>query len=89
MKIYACCFNDEEIKQFIISSCSKKEKCPNCGLISEYVEIDELLDFFFDFISVFTKDDYGIPLYILIQQDWNIFSDNFKYQDVLNEVLEL
>jgi len=89
MKICTCCFNDEEIKQFIISFCSQKGKCENCGSISEYVEIEELLDFFFDFLSVFTKDDDGIPLYILIQQDWNFFSDTFNYQEVLNEVMKL
>lgn len=89
MKIYACCFNDEEIKQFIISSASQEGKCANCNSISKYVEIEELLDFFFEFLSVFTKDEDGIPLYKLVQQDWNIFSENFNYQDVLNEVMLL
>ena len=88
MKIYACYFNDEEIKRIISSSVSQKGKCANCGLNSEYVEIEDLLEFFFDFLSVFTKDDEGIPLYILIQQDWDIFSDNFSCQDVLNAVLQ-
>jgi hypothetical protein len=89
MKIYACCFNDEEIKQFIIASVSQKGECANCGSISEYVEIEELLDFFFDFLSVFTKDNDGIPLYRLIQKDWNIFAENFNCQDVLNKVMQL
>jgi hypothetical protein len=89
MKFYACCFNDEEIKQFIISSASQEEKCINCNSISKYVQINELLDFFADFLSVFTKDDDGIPLYTLIQQDWNIFSANCNCQDVLNEVMQL
>jgi len=88
MKIHACCFNDEEIKQFIISSSSQKEECVNCGSIAEYIEIEELLDFFCDFFSIFTKNDNGIPLYELIQQDWNIFSENSCYQDILNAILQ-
>jgi hypothetical protein len=89
MKVCACCFKDEEIKQFIISSNTEKIVCPYCGNYSEYVEIDELLDFFSDFIAIFTKDDNGIPLIELIQKDWELFSTDTKNQEILSEILPL
>jgi hypothetical protein len=89
MKVCACCFNDEEIKQFIISSAAGKTDCSYCGNYSEYMEINELLDFFSNFIAVFSKDNNGIPLNELIQKDWNLFSPETNYQEILSEILQL
>jgi len=86
MKICACCFNDEELKQFIISSAKEKVDCPYCGSNSESIDISELLDFFFDFFSIFSKDDKGITLPELIQRDWSLFSDDTNVQEFLTEI---
>ena len=86
MKICACCFNDVELKQFIISSAKEKADCQYCGSNSESIDISELLDFFFDFFSVFSKDDKGITLSELILQDWNLFSDDTNVQEILAEI---
>lgn len=88
MKICACCFNDEELKQFIISSSKERIDCPYCNSNSESIDISELLDFFSDFFSVFSNDDEGITLSELIQQDWNLFSDDINVQEVLVEILQ-
>lgn len=86
MRVCACCFKDEELKQFIISSANEKADCPYCGNNSESIDISELLDFFSDFFSVFSKDDKGITLPELIQQDWNLFSDDTNVQEILTTI---
>ena len=44
------------------------------------------MDFFFDFFSVFSKDDEGIGLPELIHRDWNLFSDDTNVQEILTEI---
>jgi hypothetical protein len=89
MKVCACCFSDEDIKQFIISSSLGKAVCPYCGKYSEQINIAELLDFFADFIAIFFRDEKGIPLMDRIQRDWNLFSTDTNYQKILSEILPL
>jgi hypothetical protein len=88
MKIFACCFNDEEIKQFIITSAKETDKCPYCESKSEYIKIEELLDFFLDFLSVFIKDSGGIPFSNIIEKDWGLFASQIACKKIMNEVLK-
>jgi len=89
MIVCANCFNDEEIKQFIISSATEKADRPYCGNHSEFIDIYELLDFWNSFLYVFKKDNNGIALSELIQKDWNLFSSETNRQEILTEILQL
>ena len=89
MKVCTCCFNDAELKRFISSISSEKGKCDCCskGINSELIEIEELLDFFDEFIGIFKADNDGKPLADLIQNDWNLFAGNVKSNVILSEIL--
>lgn len=89
MKVCIDCFNDLELKQYIFSNSVEKGKCDYCneGINSELLEVDELLDFFADFIGVFSLDEKGIPLVDLIQNDWNLFSSKSECQAILSDIL--
>ena len=91
MKICANCFNDKEIKNYIISASKGDKKiCDCCKEQSEVIELEELLDFFDEFISVFKKDEInGIPLIELVQNDWNFFSSTNCANTIINEVVNL
>jgi len=55
MKVCVHCFNDLELKQFIVSNFRFKGRCDYCeeDSNSELIEIGELLDFFAEFIQIF------------------------------------
>jgi len=89
MKVCVHCFNDLELKQFIISNSVEKGRCDSCsdGLVSELLDIKELLDFFAEIIKIYKIVDKGIPLVELIQHDWNLFSDKSDCQKVLRNII--
>lgn len=89
MKICVHCFNDLELKQFIVSNSSEKGKCDYCedGSNSELIEIGELLDFFAEFIQIFKFSATGIPLAQKIQKDWNLFSGEATCNNILSDIL--
>jgi len=89
MKVCPHCFNDLELKQFIISSSIEKGKCDYCinDIDSELLDINELLDFFAEFLQLFRADPHGIPLTKLIQKDWDIFTEKSIAQNILSEIL--
>jgi hypothetical protein len=89
MKVCTCCFNDEELKAYVLTNSTEKGKCEYCcnGLNSDLIEVDELLDFFETFINVFKSDESGISLIELIQKDWNLFAGNTEANNVLSDVL--
>jgi len=64
MKVCANCFNDKELKLFIISNTAENGKCDYCNddSITAILDISELLDFFAEFFQVFKLDPAGIPL---------------------------
>jgi len=76
MKVCVHCFNDLELKQFIVSNFRFKGRCDYCeeDSNSELIEIGELLDFFAEFIQIFKFNATGISLAQKIQKDWNLFS---------------
>jgi len=88
MKVCVLCFNDLELKRFIVSNSNEKGKCDYCsdGINSELLEVDELLDFFAEFIQIFKIDPNGIPLIKLIQNDWNLFSTEAVCNNLLSEI---
>jgi len=89
MKVCIHCFNDEELKRFIISNSTGKGKCDYCvdSIDAELLDVDELLDFFAEFIAIFKIDSQGMALTKLIQNDWNLFPDEWKCNIILSDIL--
>lgn len=74
MKLYANCFRDEEIRQFINTYSSNIETNPYIhGDESFVIDFWELADFFSSLFSIYDTDSNGEPLFELIQADWDIF----------------
>ena len=86
MKICKNCFNDIEIAKFIESSGSTGT-CEVCGN-SEYavIDLEELLDYFVEFLELFKKDDTGIPLIEIIKNDWNTFATDQSANIIISEI---
>ncbi len=91
MKVCAECFNDIELRQFIESNSSERGECSYCrkGVASALLDINELLDFFEEFIAIFEVDPDGTPLYSIIQKDWNLFSIDSTSSNLLSDILLL
>lgn len=89
MKVCVHCFNDLEIKQFIVSNSNEKGKCDYCedGSSTVLIEIGELLDFFAEFIKIFKYSATGIPLAQKIQKEWNLFSGEATCNNILSDIL--
>jgi hypothetical protein len=88
MRICACCFNDEEIKQFITYSSKEVVSCDCCGQNSNVIDLYELFDFFTELLGLFAKEDNGFTLVDLIQKDWNIFSSTDCANTILSAIIE-
>ena len=87
MNVCANCFNDEEIKQFIVTSSTTIADCDCCGQRSKIVDLSELSDFFIEFLGLFVKDDNGCNLVQLTQKDWNIFSSDICARTILSTII--
>jgi hypothetical protein len=89
MKVCSHCFSDIELKQFIQVNSKEIGDCNFCkkGINVELLDIEELLDFFAEFIGIFTPDQNGTSLPELIQSDWELFSTDIDYNDILTEIL--
>jgi hypothetical protein len=89
MKVCINCFRDIELRQFIQVNSQEIGRCNFCSSEedAELLDIVELLDFFAEFIGVFTPDQHGIPLPELIQSDWELFSSDFECNNILTEIL--
>ena len=90
MKVCIHCFNDEELKQFIITNSTENGKCDYCndGTNTDLLDIGELLDFFAEFIAIFKIDPKGIAFSKLIQNDWNLFSGELECNIILSDILQ-
>lgn len=87
MKVCDQCFNDDEIKRFIIASSIEQGTCECCSNSGSLININELLDFFLEFVSIFTHDDLnGKPLIEIIQEDWDIFSSHLVGSKILSGI---
>jgi hypothetical protein len=89
MKICANCFQDEEIRQFINSTASEIGTCDYCKEESAIIDVEELLDFFTEFLSIFRLDENGVSLISLIQEHWKIFINNEVGKTMLSDILTL
>lgn len=87
MNVCANCFNDEEIKQFIITSSSATATCDCCGQTSAVVDLNELSDFFIEFLGLFVQEDAGTDLVELIRKDWNLFSSKSCAENILSAII--
>ena len=89
MKVCIHCFNDLELRQFIITNSTERGKCDYCAdsIDTELLDVGELLDFFAEFIAIFKLDSQGITFSRLIQNDWNLFSDEWKCNIILSDIL--
>lgn len=87
MNVCANCFNDEEIKQFIITSSNATAACDCCGQTSAVVDLNELSDFFIEFLGLFVKEDEGTDLVELIRKDWNLFSSKACAENILSAII--
>ena len=75
MKICSNCFNDEEIKNFIISSSSEIAHCDCCENDDCVIDLSELYDFFIEFTGLYCKDEgSSTDLIEALNSQWNIFS---------------
>lgn len=87
MKVCDCCFRDEEIKRYIVSTSTEKGICECCSEDSNIIEINELLDFFSEFLSIFKHDEKGSPLIYMVQHDWSIFTSIDSAYKILSTVI--
>jgi hypothetical protein len=91
MNVCINCFNDIELKQYILFNSLQRGVCDYCNVDqeSELIDVIELLDFFAEFLSIFKIDPEGIPLIDLIQTDWNLFSNHPENHHLLTEILTI
>jgi len=89
MKVCIHCFNDLELRQFILTNSTEKGKCDYCADSpdTELLDIGELLDFFAEFIAIFKIDPKGIAFSDLIQNDWNLFAGELECNKILSDIL--
>ncbi|WP_435255457.1 RES domain-containing protein [Tenacibaculum sp. A30] len=90
MIICSNCFDDLEVKKFIESNSKNIDDCSYCGETNSLVvNLDELLDFFSEFLEVFTLDEeFGLPVLDLIHEDWMLFSGKTDSKRLLDDILE-
>jgi hypothetical protein len=75
MKVCDCCFNDKEIKGYIVSTSTEKGICEYCSSESSLIDFSDLDEFFSKFFSIFKSDETGGKSIVdVIQDDWNLFS---------------
>lgn len=91
MKVCGSCFSDTELKRFIESNMSSIGICDYCDKDneSELIELNELLDFFSEFLDIFQEDKNGKPLLDLITEDWELFYNNEISSNILIDVFKL
>lgn len=90
MKVCSECFNDLELKQFIITNSKESGNCVYCNSIdTALIEVDEILDNLNDLFSLYTECENGKLLCQLIKEDWNLFSDHIIKTTLIDELLTL
>jgi hypothetical protein len=89
MNIYSCCFNDDELKAFINQATLGDESCgySHNKLLSEYVDLNVLKDFFSNFINLYEPSQEGVPLVDLIKTDWNFFAEDIDSEVFLDDLI--
>lgn len=87
MKVCSNCFNDEEVKNFILTSSSDISQCDCCNNNDCVIELRELYDFFVEFIGLFSEDE-NCPMSLseTLNTHWGLFSSEECAQLILNEL---
>ena len=87
MKVCSNCFNDEEVKNFILASSSDISQCDCCNNNDCVIELRELYDFFVEFIGLFSEDE-NCPMSLseTLNTHWGLFSSEECAQLILNEL---
>ena len=90
MKVCGNCFNDIEIKNFIETNSKEFGVCDYCNNSNcNLIKLEELLDFFSEFMEIFSPDDeLGMPLYDLIKRDWEFFTNETNSNKLLLDLLD-
>lgn len=89
MKVCDQCFNDNEIKQFIVATSTEYGACECCSKEGDLIDVNVILDFFLEFLSIFKHDEVeGKPLIEVIQNDWNIFSSVSTGAKILSDAAD-
>lgn len=86
MKICSFCFNDKAIRSYIETN-GNVGICDYTGEKSKVVDIVDLTDFFESLVDSFVEKTDGIPLYDIIQSDWNVFNDDYG-RDLFKAILK-
>jgi hypothetical protein len=91
MNVCSSCFNDTELKRYVEANSTTKGICNYCktGIETEVIELNELLDFFAEFLEIFKEDASGKPLQDLISEDWNLFSNHNASLEILASVFPI
>jgi len=90
MKVCSKCFNDVELKSYISTNFSEVSECSYCkgGVSVELIDFNEISDFFSTFIDIFQEDTDGKPLFELIKDDWDLFSESTSSEVLLKDILQ-
>ena len=89
MKICDDCFNDVELKGFIVSQ-NQIGKCDICDKFEAFIiDIHEIFDFIKSLMSNFQVDEYSnnTPLVKFIQKHWSFFRDVETGNKILSPIL--
>lgn len=79
MIICAKCFNDKSLQSYIFDN-GVDGLCDVTCEQAKVIDTVDLSDSFDSFISSFVESELGVPFYKKIQQDWNIFNDQYGRQ---------
>jgi len=89
MNVCSNCFNDFELKSYIVSLSDNTGDCPYCKSSSvSLMAIEELLDFFSELLDIFSIDPDGVEIRKILQSDWNLFTNEDIATGVLTGVFE-
>ena len=87
MKVSKDCFSDEELQRFVDSS-AVTDVCDVTGNRAPVVDLDDLMDFFEELVSVFEADpDHEHSLLDTVQDDWSLFANANTARTLLEEIL--
>ncbi len=89
MKVCINCFKDEDLKGFISTNALETGECDYCKseVPEALVEIEEILDFFIEFLCVFEENEDGELISEIIYNNWNLFSDKVKETALLEDII--
>ena len=87
MNLCQKCFNDKYI-QGLISNSGKVGTCDICGESGQLIELTEIIDFFDDLFQLLVQDpSSNRTASSLIQEEWNIFSNEKTADAIVSQML--